>query len=211
MADFYLVRHGESLANLDRRFDATLPGAPLSPRGQEQAERVADWFLTRGTWPSLLLASPFTRTRQTAQPLLRRSGRPLLLADLLRETAVGQWNGRSSRDMLEDPRYLAWRDDPELAPPGGGERLSEVADRISSLLETLERLAPESSVALFTHQHGLRAALSLTSSLRDESGGLRPVPNCAIVHLRLDRDGLQLLTLDQSIDRATRQSAAEAG
>ncbi len=211
MADFYLIRHGESLANLDRRFDATLPGAPLSLRGLEQAELVADWFDLRGAWPDVLLASPFTRTRQTAQPLHRRSKRSLLLADLLRETAVGDWDGQSSRDMSEDPAYQAWRDDPEVPPPGGGERLSDVAVRVLALLDTLRRLAPDSSAALFTHQHGLRAALSLTSALRDETGGLRPVPNCAIVHLRHDRSGLHLLALDQSIHLATRQSAAEAG
>ena len=208
MTDFYLVRHGESLANVERRFDATLPGAPLSPRGLEQAELVADWFEAQGVLPDLLLASPFARTRQTARPLHRRAGRSLLLADLLRETSVGQWDGRFSRDMLEDPRYLAWRDDPEIAPPGG-ERLSDVARRLRLLLDTLRRLSPDSSAALFTHQHGLRAGLSLTASLRDETGRLKPVPNCAIVHLRLDREGLRLIALDQSIHLATRQ--AEAG
>ncbi len=211
MADFFLIRHGESLANLDRRFDATPPGAPLSRRGLEQADLVADWFALRGAWPDILLASPFTRTRQTAKPLHRRSGRGLLIADLLRETAVGDWEGRSSRDMSDDPLYQAWRHDPDVRPPGGGERLCDVALRVMSLLDTLRRLAPDSSAALFTHQHGLRAALSLTSSLRDEAGRLRPVPNCAIVHLRHDPSGLHLVALDQTIHLMTRQGAAEAG
>ncbi len=208
MADFFLVRHGESLANLERRFDATLPGAPLSPRGLQQAELVADWFAARDVRPDLVIASPFTRTRQTARPLQRRSDRRLFLADLLRETAVGDWDGRSSRDMMEDPVYLAWRDDPEIAPPGGGEGLSDVAARLTLLLGTLRRLAPDSSLVLFTHQHGLRAGLSLTSGLRDEAGRLRPVPNCAIVHLRWQDEGLKLIALDQSIHPMTVTAAA---
>jgi broad specificity phosphatase PhoE len=211
VADFYLVRHGESLANLDRRFDASPPGAPLSPRGWRQAELVADWFAARAILPDLLLASPFLRTRETARPLWRRSGRPLLLADLLRETSVGLWDGRSSRDMAQDPQYLAWRDDPEVAPPGGGERLSDVALRLMVLLRTLRRLAPDSSAVLFTHQHGLRAALSLTAALRDEAGRLLPVPNCAIAHLGLDSDEPHLITLDTSIHAATQAQTAEAG
>ena len=210
MADFYLVRHGESLANVARRFDCTAPGAPLSPRGTLQAVLVADWFAARGVEPALLLSSPFLRTRQTAQPLLRRLRCALLLSDLLRETSVGVWDGRSSSDMLKDPRYLAWRDDPEIAPPGG-ERLSAVAARLRLLLDTLRRLSPDSSVVLFTHQHGLRAALSLTGTLRDNSGKLHTVPNCAIVHLRLDPGGLTFLGLDQSVHALSRKDQAEAG
>ena len=210
MADFYLMRHGESLANVDRRFDCTAPGAPLSARGTLQAALVADWFASRGIEPAILLSSPFLRTRQTARPLLRRLRCGLLLSDLLRETSVGVWDGCSSRDMREDPRYLAWRDDPEIAPPGG-ERLSDVAVRLRILLDTLRRLAPDSSAALFTHQHGLRAALSLTGGLRDETGGLEAVPNCAIVHLRLDRSGLACLGLDRSVYALSRKGQAEAG
>ena len=211
MADFYLVRHGESLANLDRRFDATPPGEPLSPRGLAQAEMVAAWFQGRGIAPALVVSSPFRRTRQTALPLSRAEGRALLLADLLRETGVGDWDGRSSRDMQADPHYLRWRDDPEVAPPGGGERLSDVAHRLMSLLRTLRRLAPDSSAALFTHQHGLRAALSLTGALRDDAGKLRPVPNCAIVHLRWTEGAPDLLELDASIHARTLRDAAQAG
>jgi probable phosphoglycerate mutase len=208
VADFFLVRHGESLANLDRRFDATLPGAPLSPRGLRQAELVAAWFDARDLRPSLVIASPFTRTRQTARPLQLQTGRRLFLADLLRETAVGEWDGRSSLDMMDDPAYLAWRDDPEYAPPGGGERLSDVAARLALLLERLRRLAPDAHFALFTHQHGLRAALSMTAGLRDDTGHLMPVPNCAIVHLRWQENGPRLIDLDQSIHQLTRTAAA---
>jgi broad specificity phosphatase PhoE len=110
--------------------------------------------------------------------------------------------------MVDDPVYLAWRDDPEEAPPGGGERLSDVAARLTLLLARLHRLAPDAAMTLFTHQHGLRAALSLTSSLRDAHGLLRPVPNCAIVHLRWWSEGPELVVLDQSIHELTRDVAA---
>jgi len=197
------------MANLGRRFDSVAPGEPLSPHGRLQAETLADWFLERAIRPDLILTSPLRRARETAAPLQRRSGRPLLVADLLREMASGEWDRRSSLDLADDPAFLAWREDPEVAPPGGGERLSDVAGRVLRLLDLLRRLAPHSSGALFTHAHGLHAGLSIAGRLRGEDGRVERVPNCAIVHLRHAGGAWRLIELDRSVrDLARTRSEA---
>jgi probable phosphoglycerate mutase len=63
----WLIRHGQSESN------AGLPTngpavTPLTAIGREQAERVAGAFTEP---PALIVASPFIRARQTAEPTRR--------------------------------------------------------------------------------------------------------------------------------------------
>ena len=203
MRELYLIRHGESLANLERRFDATPPGAPLSARGEEQAQRCAQWLASRGVSPSVVYASPFRRTVETATPFAAQSSARLVTHEALREVGVGAWDGIRSQALREDESYLRWRDQPEIAPPGG-ESLEEVWLRLQACLRDLCAQAPPGeALVLFTHQHPLRAALWHLGALRDEGGGLVPVPNTAILHLQGDLDALHIVGLDRSIDAAT--------
>ncbi|MBL6458549.1 histidine phosphatase family protein [Belnapia sp. T6] len=81
-----LLRHGQSEFNL--HFTATKrdPGIPdprLTPLGQEQAEAavlaLAEMPLRR------IIASPYTRALQTAAPIARQRGLPILVNPLVRE------------------------------------------------------------------------------------------------------------------------------
>ena len=64
----WLVRHGESAANAGTA--TTDPATiPLTPRGHDQAERVAVALSER---PDLIVVSPYLWTRETAEPAMRR-------------------------------------------------------------------------------------------------------------------------------------------
>ncbi|MDA8344571.1 MAG: histidine phosphatase family protein [Thermaerobacter sp.] len=210
MRELYVVRHGESVANVERRFDSTPPGVPLTARGVDQANRVAEWLLSRRLSPKTVYASPFRRTLETAVPFADRIGARLLTYDELREVAVGAWDGRSSLTLADDPHYLRWRLEPEVAPPGG-ESLEDVWVRVHEVLAALYAAAPlEEPLILFTHQHTLRALLWHLSALRDQEGRLSPLPNAAILHLQGTPDALRLVSLDRSIDEATGDSRRAA-
>jgi len=81
-----LIRHGQSEFNV--RFAGTgidpgIEDAPLTALGLEQAEAaartLADARITR------IIASPYTRTLQTAAPFARRFGLPVTISPLVRE------------------------------------------------------------------------------------------------------------------------------
>ncbi len=203
MRELYVVRHGESMANIERRFDATPPGAPLTELGLRQAERVAVWLAEQGARPSAVYASPFLRTQQTARPFALAAGARIEICEELCEVRVGLWDGRSSLTMTDDAHYLRWRDQPEIAPPGG-ETLADVFERVSGLIGRLLASSPQGEpIVLFTHQHALRAILSDLGRLRGDDGTLVSAPNCAILHLRATDGGLRLLALDRSISAET--------
>ncbi len=96
----YLVRHAESKFNAGRIHQ--LPSSPLSRRGLEQAQVLARRLSDLPA--DTLLSSPYTRALQTAEPVARALGLPVmvtpLVAELKRPSAV---QGRS----YDDPEVIA--------------------------------------------------------------------------------------------------------
>jgi len=68
------VRHGQSQANADDRIETDIPGRGLSDLGRDQAEAVADALIAAGVPIDAIYTSPLARTRQTAEPLVTRTG-----------------------------------------------------------------------------------------------------------------------------------------
>ncbi len=72
MARVYLVRHGESAANIDAQVHHQQYDPPLSAAGEQQARDLARWAV-REFPPDArvcVVVSPLLRARQTAQPVV---------------------------------------------------------------------------------------------------------------------------------------------
>lgn len=69
-----LVRHAHAE---EPRFDGTDFDRPLSPRGEQDALRTAQAIRAKSLVPTLILASPARRTRQTAEIIARELGTPV--------------------------------------------------------------------------------------------------------------------------------------
>lgn len=63
----YLIRHAESLGNIEMHGDSDRVNPPLSPHGEEQARALGERFAENK--PDVLYSSPLLRARQTAQAL----------------------------------------------------------------------------------------------------------------------------------------------
>lgn len=81
MKHIYLVRHGQTNANKTRRHQSS--DETLNPDGVEQALRVAT--VLKELEIDTLIASPFVRTRQTAQIISEFLGMPYTLDESLVE------------------------------------------------------------------------------------------------------------------------------
>jgi broad specificity phosphatase PhoE len=77
----YLVRHGETF--LAHQGIHQSPNTPLSPKGKEQAESVAEYL--RPMNPSLILTSPYTRAAETARVIALHTGKKTTQAQLFTE------------------------------------------------------------------------------------------------------------------------------
>ena len=102
-----LLRHGQSEFNLHftaTRKDPGIEDPRLTPLGHAQAEAAAEALAREGI--TRILASPYTRALQTAAPLARRLGLPVLVQPLVRERYafacdIGSPISRLARDWPE--------------------------------------------------------------------------------------------------------------
>ncbi|UFN48065.1 phosphoglycerate mutase family protein [Roseomonas sp. OT10] len=81
-----LLRHGQSEFNLHftaTRKDPGIQDPRLTPLGHEQAQAAAVALAGEGI--TRILASPYTRALETAAPLAKRLGLPVLVQPLVRE------------------------------------------------------------------------------------------------------------------------------
>jgi probable phosphoglycerate mutase len=152
-ATFVLLRHGETPLTPQKRFSGSGGTDPaLSAAGREQAHRAAEALARRGTIQAVV-ASPLTRTRETAAVVATRLGLDVTIEEGLRETDFGAWEGLTFGEVRE--RYPddlnAWLADPEARPTGGGESFAETAVRIAAARDKLVAAYAGRTVLLVTH------------------------------------------------------------
>lgn len=155
MSEIWLVRHGESDANVDGIWQGQSDAA-LSLRGEEQAEQLGARLA--GEPFDLVLASDLERTTRTAS-LAGLTAEP---APAFRELDLGCWEGLTSAQVMarypEEMRALMTGED---LPIGGGETWREFCTRVDSAVDDLAaRLGDEGRALVVTHGGFIGAYLS---------------------------------------------------
>ena len=87
LEEIYLIRHAAPNRGLGIPYQV-LPGPPLTEIGHQEAGHTARWLVGRAV--ERLLASPFDRTRATAEAISGALGLPVNFAEALREGAPGE-------------------------------------------------------------------------------------------------------------------------
>jgi probable phosphoglycerate mutase len=140
-APLYILRHGETAWNLERRMQGS-KDSTLTPRGLAQAVAMGKALaaeLAREPGPTIFLRSPLGRARETASIVGRALGlEPAAWRDDIRlaELGYGKWEGYTWPEIeVDHPEALArWRADPEGFCPPGGETHFELRRRCAGLL-----------------------------------------------------------------------------
>lgn len=161
----YLVRHGQTLANLERRYLGSLD-PELTEVGREQAVALR---MELPTEIDCIVVSPLKRARQTAAIIGYRNDLPLQVVDAFRERNVGVFEGLTQAEAQERYPEL-WRQNItrhwDIGPPGG-EPIVNVVQRIhQGLIEVMG--SPESKHPLLV-AHGFVAKVVRALVLRDFS------------------------------------------
>ncbi|MFJ8019749.1 bifunctional RNase H/acid phosphatase [Streptomyces sp. NPDC096311] len=168
---FVLLRHGETPLTPQKRFSGSGGTDPsLSDVGREQAERVAAALAARGTVQAIV-ASPLTRTRQTAAAVAARLGLDVAIEDGLRETDFGAWEGLTFAEVQErHPEDLrTWLASPKAEPTGGGESFAATARRIATTRDKLIASYAGRTVLLVTHVTPIKSLVRLAIGAPPES------------------------------------------
>jgi broad specificity phosphatase PhoE len=131
-----LLRHGQSVGNVDRRLDTRPPGTELTPLGREQARRFARHAQRR---PGLLVHSVATRAAQTAAEIGAELGLPTHEAVGIHEVQVGELENRSDDEAIAtfNAVYQRWQLGERDRPLPGGETGEQVLNRYVPVLADL--------------------------------------------------------------------------
>ncbi|GGO27128.1 bifunctional RNase H/acid phosphatase [Microbispora rosea subsp. aerata] len=146
-----LLRHGQTPLSVEKRFSG-LGDPSLTPTGLAQAEAAALRLSRQPYEVEVIVSSPLTRARQTAEALAARTGLAVLIDDDLRETDFGAWEGHTFAEIQQRwPRELAaWLADPDVAPPGG-ESFAATARRVEQARDRIVKAHEGRSVVVVSH------------------------------------------------------------
>ena len=186
-----LVRHGQSQGNAERRFGGHSP-TPLSPRGHREAEATARSLSAESI--GAIYSSDLLRAAQTAAPLSRATGLPVIETVAFRERSVGEMEGLTFEEAAErypDEYAALLRRDFERVLLGG-ESYRQLLDRGAQELDRAIERHRGGTVAVFSHTGTICIlALHLMGAL--DAPTLRPVwiasSNCGVTRFELHGDG----------------------
>ncbi|TML05277.1 MAG: histidine phosphatase family protein [Actinobacteria bacterium] len=144
MMEVWLLRHAETEWSRDGRHTGRTD-VPLTQEGRDRARALINRI--GGREFSLVLASPLSRARETAE----LAGLTPELRDDLLEFDYGDYEGITTAQIRETrPDWYLWRD----GSPNG-ETADDVGRRVDRVID--EVLRADGDVALVAHGHVLRA------------------------------------------------------
>jgi 2,3-bisphosphoglycerate-dependent phosphoglycerate mutase len=172
MPKLVLVRHGQSLWNLQNRFTGWVD-VPLTVLGEEEARRAGERL--RGMTFDVAYTSALSRAQETLRLLLDTSGIrvPIIRDAALNERDYGDLAGLDKAATAE--RYGAeqvhvWRRSFDIAPPGG-ESLKDTAARTLPFFEraVLEDVRAGRDVLVVAHGNSNRSIVMRLDGLDEQA------------------------------------------
>ncbi len=166
-----LVRHGESVVNVQGRMSSDAQGNPLTEKGVAQAEAIA--LELRKLKVGKIVSSPVLRARQTADIISRGLGLEIEIGqdDRLRERGFGKLEGKLVQGYV-------WR----FEKGTGVETFESLSSRMNSFMGEAER----GVIIAVSHGDTMRAPVLGILGLDELSGfGMRAYnTNLAIIHVK---------------------------
>jgi alpha-ribazole phosphatase len=207
--DLWLVRHGETVWNRERRFQGARD-VELSARGREQAAALASALA--GHAFAALYTSPLGRARETAAACGAVLGLEATVAPDLREVGLGDWEGLTVDTVVErdGDGYWRWLTRPADHRPPGGEPMDAFQRRVTCALDGLGARHPGAAVLAVTHGGAIAAALCHCLALGLNALWRLRIENTSVTRLRWPAGRLQTLNDTRHLAGTTVRAAATA-
>lgn len=179
MLQVYLVRHGETQWNAERRIQGQSDSA-LTEKGERQAWQVAERVKSLGI--THVIASDLGRTRRTADIIAQACGCDVLLDPRLRELNMGVLERRHLDTLSEEEE--SWRSQLVNGTAEGripeGESMLEMSERMHSALNACRELPAGSRPLLVSHGMALGCLVSTILGLPAWAERRLRLRNCSI-------------------------------
>ena len=197
-----MVRHGESLWNVEHRYQGQQDSG-LTPRGRQQAARVAQLLTATVPRPVAIWSSDLPRAHDTATAYAQLVDLPVQSDPRLREVDIGTWSGRLLTDVAQqEPDDVAAAAAGQDVRRGGGETFGELRLRVAAWLDdavaplralTADERTSSPLVLAFSHGGAIRVAAAHAAGAPTPGHvGLGAPTNCSRTELALESDRIVL-------------------
>ena len=164
---FYMIRHGESIANKEGYVAGKLDSA-LTELGKQQAKDASQYIAKLQIKPAAIVHSNLSRAIDTAHILNTDYNLPMHETNLVAEHDFGEWEKELTAEIR--PRFYAGEN------PPGGETHDEFMTRIAGGLN--HALSIDELVLIVCHGGVFRAFYRLYGKI------ISPVENCKLYHFQ---------------------------
>ncbi len=146
----YLIRHGETDWNVERRCQG-FSDSPLNANGRRQAEATARHL--SNIEMEAIYSSTLSRAHEMACAIARYHDAPVQTTDALRELNQGEFEGLRLTELIEKHADFLqqWLRDPADLTLPGGESMREMQSRAWSALEEIVEKHSEGDVVIVGH------------------------------------------------------------
>ncbi len=192
MAKLVLVRHGQSVWNLQNRFTGWVD-VPLSEKGKEEAYRAGE--LLKDIRFDVAYTSALTRAQETLRIILETVG---LLIPVIKDTALNERHYGALQGLNKDRARQKWGADivhlwrrSYDIPPPEGESLKDTANRTIPFLERaiMGDIYDGRNVLVVAHGNSLRSIVMYLENLSPEEIVKVEIPTGTPIVYDLDEEG----------------------
>ncbi|NIS83079.1 MAG: histidine phosphatase family protein [Anaerolineales bacterium] len=176
-----LVRHEQSIGNIEKTWMGARTDSKLSELGRRQAEATGIYLKRFTPQIRAIYTSPLSRARLTADIISKHVGVPVKAMQSLIEVDMGDLEGKTSDEVLRSyPDILSFLEPDATTPIPGGESAAAVAQRVSeALLQIAQNQAPSEKTVVVSHQGAIMIGLS--ALLEDKSSVMNyQLSNCGV-------------------------------
>ncbi len=181
-----LVRHGQTLSNVNHLLDTGHPGPVLTELGEQQAAALVEALSAEDI--KVIFASTLRRTQQTAQPLADDRGLPVQVRAGIREIDAGELEMRSDSESIDlyVRTVIGWAaGELDGRVPGGPDGARTLADYDEVVAEIESLVAEDDTALLVSHGAAIRTWVAArVAGLSADFAAANALANTAVVVLQ---------------------------
>ena len=151
--EYFLMRHGQAQSNAGNKISSHVSDEnTLTEKGKEQVEKTALRLKTKNI--DLIVASPFVRTKQTAECVARSVGftKDIIFDERLQEIDTGTFSGKTAQEY--HAHFASLKEKFTKTPPEG-ENLSDMKKRLGEFLYELDSKYENKKILIVTHEYAI--------------------------------------------------------